>query len=244
MLEQPTDTPIEADSALTPEALFPALGKPVISSAALILANCLPIIGVLFFDWDAPTILILYWIENLIIGAFNVLRMAVVPVHGENAGCAKGFLISFFLMHYGLFCMVHGFFVVAIVSFLFLAKGGTLPLDTSPFDFWPMLWYLTARSGSVFPLAVTGLIISHGLSFGLNYLGRGEYRTANIGLLLFSPYGRIVVLHLTILFGACLIAFTGIAQAWLAVMVVMKIIVDLIMHLREREKHRLARSAN
>src|SRR6188472_645744 len=45
------------------------------SAWALIAANTLPLFGVLFFGWDTFSIVFLYWVENVIIGAVNVLKM-------------------------------------------------------------------------------------------------------------------------------------------------------------------------
>ena len=42
---------------------------------ALVVANSIPLVGVLFFGWDVWTILIVYWVENGIVGVFNVLKM-------------------------------------------------------------------------------------------------------------------------------------------------------------------------
>ena len=56
------------------------LQKPSLSTQALTVANLLPLIGVVFLGWDAAAIVLLYWIENLIIGLFNVLRMILVKV--------------------------------------------------------------------------------------------------------------------------------------------------------------------
>ena len=43
--------------------------------AALIIANLVPLVGVLWFGWDVWGILIIYWLENGIVGLFNVLKM-------------------------------------------------------------------------------------------------------------------------------------------------------------------------
>lgn len=42
---------------------------------ALIFANTVPLIGVLFFEWSLFAIIFLYWMENIVIGFFNLLRM-------------------------------------------------------------------------------------------------------------------------------------------------------------------------
>lgn len=45
------------------------------SAFVLILANLIPVAGVLLFDWNVATILMLYWAESVVIGILNVLRM-------------------------------------------------------------------------------------------------------------------------------------------------------------------------
>lgn len=60
------------------------------SALALIAANALPLFGVLFLGWDAFSIVFLYWCENVIIGAINVLKMIVCNPH-PNAIDWSGF---------------------------------------------------------------------------------------------------------------------------------------------------------
>ena len=45
------------------------------SAYVLIAANALPLFGVLFLGWDTFAIVALYWTENVVIGAINVLKM-------------------------------------------------------------------------------------------------------------------------------------------------------------------------
>ncbi|MCA9003135.1 MAG: hypothetical protein KDB61_14525, partial [Planctomycetes bacterium] len=97
------------------------------SAIALLLANVLPAAGVLFWGWEAFYVVFLYWFENLIVGAFNILRMISASpgprdqVAGGSptasligAHAAKVFMVPFFTVHYGMFCLVHGVFVFAL----------------------------------------------------------------------------------------------------------------------------------
>ena len=49
------------------------------------------------------------------------------------------------------------------------------------------------------------------------------------------PYGRIIVLHVTIIFGAALIQWLGSPVSMLVVLVATKILLDLRLHLAERD---------
>ena len=51
-----------------------------------------------------------------------------------------------------------------------------------------------------------------------------------------APYGRLVVLHLTILFGGMAIAFTGASTFAVLILVVLKTALDLGLHLSEHRE--------
>ena len=53
------------------------LGSSIGAVVALVVANLIPLIGVLFFGWSVWNILVIYWLENGIVGVINVLKMSV-----------------------------------------------------------------------------------------------------------------------------------------------------------------------
>ena len=85
-------------------------------------------------------------------------------------------------------------------------------------------------------LAISLLAASHLFSFVKNFIIGGEYRRTHAAMLMMRPYGRIVALHITILFGAILTAIFGSPLALLIVLVVMKTGADLALHQLERQK--------
>ena len=91
----------------------------------------------------------------------------------------------------------------------------------------------------VFPsisYALFSMFVSHGISFVSNYLGNGEYKTASINVLFNQPYSRVIVMHITIIFGAMFTAVFGNRVMPLIILVAIKTAVDLNSHLRERRK--------
>ena len=46
--------------------------------ASLLAANLLPLVGVLFLDWDLALVLVLFWAESGVIGAFGIAKLAWV----------------------------------------------------------------------------------------------------------------------------------------------------------------------
>ncbi len=194
------------------------------SVLALLAANFIPLVCVIVFDWDVFSLMLLFWTENLIIGTYNILKMLVCRTGGTSAALSKLFLVPFFTMHYGMFTLVHGIFVVALFG------GGTNQSGLGP----DMIFAALREQHLFFP--VLALAISHGVSFATNYLRRGEYRTVTLPRLMFQPYGRIVILHVTILGGGFLMQALNSPALGLAFLVVVKCVVDLVAHLREREK--------
>jgi hypothetical protein len=80
------------------------------SVIVLVLANLIPLGGVLFFGWQVFPIMFLFWLENVVVGAFNVVKMILARGPGSHVG-VKLFLVPFFTVHYGIFTLVHGVFV-------------------------------------------------------------------------------------------------------------------------------------
>ena len=105
---------------------------------ALVLANLVPLVGVLFLGWSVWTILVIYWLENGIVGVFNVLKMLKAEgtdtsgadgwrVNGRRASTmANATLVPFFMIHYGIFWLVHGVFVLTIAFAVILVVVASL----------------------------------------------------------------------------------------------------------------------
>ncbi len=201
------------------------LRKP--SVIALILANLVPIVGVLFFGWEVFPLMFLFWSENVIVGVFNALKMACAGGGGTAGQAIKFFLIPFFCVHYGIFTLVHGVFIIALF-------GGGLNHVGSPFDMPGTFWDTLQEYHLGW--AILGLAISRGISFATNYLGKGEYKNLTAPQLMAQPYGRIVVLHLAIIGGGFLVMALHSPALGLLLLVGLKTLLDLAAHLRERVK--------
>lgn len=223
--------------------LLPAKGVDVLTNIpvlALLAANVIPLVGVLFLNWSAFYIVLLYWAENLAVGFYNVLKMVFVKVERPAEHLGKLFLIPFFIIHYGGFTAIHGFFVLAIFS-----KGEQGPPIGG--ETWPcflvfvqMLYNVVKHIMLTIPptvkLGVLSLFASHGISFVYNYLIKGEYARTNTGNLMGQPYVRVFVMHITILGGGFLTMALGSPAALLLVLVLLKTAIDVKFHLLEHKK--------
>jgi hypothetical protein len=193
------------------------------SALVLVAANALPLVGVITLHWTVFSIILLYWCENVVIGAFNVLKMALADPRNVPGDALKLFLIPFFIVHYGIFTMVHGMFVLV----LFGPRTGDAPGPAS----------LVAALGQAgIWYAVLAVAASHGFSFVHNYLAGGEFRRASPQVLMSQPYSRVVVLHISILAGGFLTNAVGAPTLALLVLIALKTAIDLRSHLAERLK--------
>ena len=211
--------------------------------ALLIASNLLPLVGVLFWGWSLWSILILYWIENGIVGVINVPKMLMARGggSGESGSGGRLFLTGFFCIHYGIFWIGHGVFVLlflpAFAGFRSVVESGATFAPGGleiPGGFTDQ----ATASGLRVDVLVWGalaLLVSHLASFFLNYIGRREYLSKSIGAQMFAPYARVVVLHLTILFGAFVAVFLGQPIGLLVALIVLKTALDLALHLREHD---------
>ncbi len=183
----------------------------------LVAMNLVPLGGAIFAGWDVGFILLVYWAENLVVGFYNVLKMAIARGGKERWHPVSLGLIPFFAVHYGIFCLVHGVFVLVLGQSGKSFRGD--PIDAllgnlSGGLLWPML----------------ALVVSHGCSFLQNYVGKGEYKTRSVQSLMIAPYGRIVLLHVVILFGGFVVMLFNSPLPLLILLIGLKILIDLFLH--------------
>ena len=203
----PSEVVGAAPSPVAPGGSTPG---PPTSLWVLLTANLVPLAGVLLLGWDLGLVLLLYWAESAVILAFSLVKLAL------TAGWGALFLIPFFIVHAGIFMLVHLIFLV------------TLFVD-EPQAGWPSM----ARD---LLLALTAFVVSHGYSFWANFRRRGESFKGH-GDVMGAFYKRIVVMHLTIIFGAFLTFALG-SPVWaLVLLIALKTGIDGGAHLWERRRH-------
>jgi hypothetical protein len=195
------------------------------SALVLVGANLVPLIGVLAFHWTVFSVILLYWSENVVIGAVSVLRMAFASPQNIASDLGKLFLIPFFILHYGMFTTVHGVFVLALFGPHQSIRGFPGPAT-----------FVAAINSAGIGFAVVVIAISHAFSFVHNYLFGGEFRNASPPVLMGQPYARVMVLHVAILAGGFLAKAMGAPTMALLILVVLKTAIDLRAHLAERRK--------
>ena len=195
------------DSATPPRLLG-------ISSLALVAANLIPLLGVLFDNWRIGEIMLLFWAESAVIGFYTLLKMWKI---GRWSVLFYG---PFFVGHYGGFMVVHLLFIYGLFGNA-LSSSGDIQVAEVLRDFQQMTPALLA------------FFISHGISYFTNFISRHEYRGREINQQMGQPYKRIIIMHVTIIFGGFLVMALNTPLPALLLLIILKLLADLKAHLSE-----------
>ncbi|MCU4739912.1 DUF6498-containing protein [Natronoglomus mannanivorans] len=204
----------------------------------LVLANLVPLVGVVGFGWTLHSILVIYWLESGVLGAAYVAKIR--RAEGEDdpdelpewefsgfgesetksladlVGTSNRRIVSQFVRYYLVFWLFHGVFVLY-----------GLPNE------YPSL---EVASPSVVAVAAVGFTVSHAVSYRINYLGAREYERNGPVALMGEPLHRSFVLHVTIVFAGIPIELAGSPAGAVGLLVVLKTYFDLEAHRREHER--------
>ncbi len=184
----------------------------------LIAVNLAPLYGVLVWHWGVFELIVLYWIENIIFGVRYLVKL-LINDYPKESRLTNLFTAVFFSLHYGMFTLVHGVFVFA----LFAPQGVFHPGNVAAvliyhhigkivviYLLWHLLYFLNEDSRS-----------------------RGEHPIKSV---MNEPYGRIIILHLTLIGGGFLVAALG-EPIWALVLLSgLKIGFEIVNTLRQKTK--------
>jgi hypothetical protein len=188
------------------------------SVLALLVVNAIPFLGVLVFSWNALDVMMLFWVENIVVGFYNVIRMLKV----EGVGAMID--IFFFVIYFGAFAFLH----LLLILVIFGSFGVNAPAISKD--------SIVTAIGTVW-VGILGFMVSHGVSYLSNFIGRKEYRKMNMEGLLKQPYGRTLIPHAAVLIGLIFVLAAKSNVVVLALFVVFKIWVDVHHH---KQVHKLA----
>ncbi|MDP2357506.1 MAG: DUF6498-containing protein [Beijerinckiaceae bacterium] len=172
--------------------------------------NLVPLAGVAFWGWSAFELIFLYWLENVVIG---VRTLAMMLLSARFWGVLPALTVgAFFTVHYGIFCLVHGVFVLAFF-------GGAIGSNT-----WSAV--------PVGPAITIGLaaIVTWQAGLLVLHVVRGD--RSNPMELMGAPYPRIIALHLTIMLGGFMLMSLGWPYAGVVALALIKTVLDAGIALR------------
>lgn len=150
--------------------------------------NAITVLGVVAFGWPAGNVFLLFWVENAVIGAWNVVRILTargdgqgerqpkLTINGRPTAAKPVPLAMFFGVHYGLFCVVHAVFTGFVAyhlgvdaSFLFLG------------------------------LPIVLIMIRYTVEVYSVWFAAGQRDVVSPAKAMLQPYPRIIVLHVTVI---------------------------------------------
>jgi hypothetical protein len=194
----------------------------------LILINLLPLAGVWFLDWEPRQMFLIYCIETIIIGLYNVLKMAVAGFHKRKDVWNSGngakpdsqpawFFILFFIIHYG-------FFVFVQVN-IFAGAAGWHEYGIG-FGFFKAIPFLLADYSK---LVLYIFIAVYGVKMMSDFIMSGAYKTTSLGMLMFQPYARILVQQFVVIAGSMFLQFNA-GKIFMLIFGVVKIYAEVFLN--------------
>jgi hypothetical protein len=228
--------------------LFQQPSRP--ANLILLAINLVPLVGVLFWGWDAFVLLMLYWLETAVIAFWTITRIASLPqgtlgeialqdASGRKTGSPLA-LAAFFTLHAGIFMAVHFLFlwelfsgdwskkirgISAFVDQMMIGTGLWLPLLVLFIGRGALMLFDSVRPWLARKL---GLIARAG--------GRPDDHLSLGESLLLGLYIRIVVMQVTIIIGAWFALLLGNAGA-LLFLILLKTAVDVSSQLVAEHVH-------
>ena len=192
----------------------------------------------LFLDPEAKYLVVAaYFLETLIIGIFNVIKMFIISVFNPGQGSTPGggatsvapktrmgslgsglFYIVFFIFHFGLFYFVQLTFVVVMIG---SRGGGESSFIPDPVRFFGatlgeqgLYIFLTLLAYQLFSLLHTFLL-------------KGEYKERSVMAQGMQPYGRIIIQQFVVLIGGFFIILFNGALVLSLLLIIIKTFVDI-----------------
>jgi hypothetical protein len=196
--------------------------------------NFVPLAGVLWFGWSASTLLLVFWAETLIAGTANVIRIALhrrmtrasghwrrqlddatrrAPGEKKAPKAESTFLAEYSTILY-VFTLAHGLFLTFFL----------VVLDRNWTGEGPSPWRIDGESLRNGVLAVTAFGFLE-LLYDASSLGRRPFSWLKTRVQV--AIGRVGILHLVVIFGTFLMMRYETPMTLLAILVVLKALMDL-----------------
>ena len=175
---------------------------------------------------SALVILFAYFMETIIIGIFNFLKMMIVSLKGdrerrEGEGEKAGIFYSlFFCVHYGFFVAIQSIFI-----FSFFEMGGS-DIIGEPFDI--IKNYAAILQLENIQWVLLSILTANLAYFYTNFLADSQYHNYRTQDLFMLPYVRIIVQQLVVILGGFFIIILKAGMAAATLLVLFRLALDLV----------------
>jgi len=192
----------------------------------VLLVNAVPLYGVKYLDWSVGTVLVLYWLENLLIAVFTCARILLHRTLTRKRGhwrtgqlgskvndrpSGQGLFGEYAVIAF-VFTLAHGIFVFAIVFLI----GENRP-DVANWKF----------SVEQFRIGAWQMLAVLAVNFLVDAMSIRSRSFAWIKAYVGQRMGRVLILHLAIIFGMWAMAASDSPLAVLYVLIALKTLWDL-----------------
>ena len=209
------------------------LGYGGVAALSLFAANAGLLVLYFLLDLTLFQLVFVYWWEALWIGLFSGLKLLTASLFGspyENRWVDVSRGSGLFLSLLAMVKSAGVFMILLMLTGVALVVAQQELSGTDGSDFVREQATLILKCSLLF-------LLSHGLSFILNFLMLGEFRRARFGTLLWQPFKRSLALFVTVVASlTALQAYPGILgmTTYPALLIVVKLAWDYYLHKRER----------
>ncbi len=184
------------------------------------------ILGLLFFNWDGKSVLLAYMLETIIIGAIHIAKMLVAGVSnlvrlGKTPKIMRlisiTFTIVFFCIHYSIFVFVQLSMMLEVLDIKEVSSAGLFS-----FDFMALL-QLPGMTEIYLALLLANIYYAV-----KNYFLPRKFIGADLNVMMFQPYIRVVIQQFLVIMGGFIILMTDAVYIVAIALVVVRTFVDLV----------------
>ena len=199
----------------------------------MIVANAAVLVIAVIQDLSLIQILLVYCFESVWIGIFSALRLIVASLFGNpyrNSSIEFSPGISLLMSIVIIVMSSTAFFAITGAAAGFVVYVEELFTDSATSTDTLLHLPLVLAASLVF-------VVSHGLSFVINFLYLGEFRRARAGELVGFPFNRSVGLLLSIFIGMAatsLLPMFANARSFVVIVVLLKLALDFYLYRDER----------
>lgn len=164
------------------------------------------------------SVLFVYFLETIVIGIFNALKMFCTIKLGKSSGFV---LIIFFLFHYGFFVAIQSIFAFAIFGI------GEESIFKEPF-------HLIENYGIILrlddiKLAFPAIIITHLGKFFTDFIANKKYLKFGIKEMMVSPYVRIIIQQFLVILSFFFIMFSKAGIIAAIILILLRFFIDMVL---------------
>jgi len=190
--------------------------------------NILGLIFLLYLGKIEPyTILFGYFLETIIIGIFNIVKMILASKH-DGSGKSIWFLTPFFMFHYGMFVAIQSVFAFVIIGF----SGKNV--ISEPFHLIDNYIAILSFEGMAYVLPL--LFGTQLMKFVFDFVLPKKYLEFTASEIMVKPYARIFIQQFTVILAFLFMMFSNAGVIAAILLIFFRAIVDFYMvGIRENE---------